>query len=185
MPRICAHAGGTLSACSTNFRRPCARQLARIVLKSLGRLRERASHIWMGDLSPRPRLSSSALRFSPACLTPVKNRAIWRPSTLLMIPEVKTPVRSGFGCSPGRPSAAALERSRRDASRRLPIHARIFIGVSSLWSTSPCARRRARREDLCAEVTAQLLEKKDRRRQRRLSRHADQHFRPLPLFVDL
>ena len=100
---------------------------------------EGAQHIWMGAPSPLPRLRSSALRFSPACLTPVKNSATLRPWILLMIHEVKTPVRSGFGGCPARPYATTLERSRRDASRRLPAHASIFIGVSSPWSTSSCA----------------------------------------------
>src|SRR5208283_5146989 len=60
----------------------------------------------MGWASPAARRWSNWLRFSPACFWPVKNRAIWRWSTLEMMLVVKMPVRS---CSP--PAAAISLRT--------------------------------------------------------------------------
>ena len=46
---------------------------------SLGRLRDSASHIWMGGASSAARCWSISARFSPACWRPVKNNAMCLP----------------------------------------------------------------------------------------------------------
>jgi len=75
--------------------------------------------------------ANTVARFSPACLRPVKNSAIFCPARVDTIPEVKIPVRSDFG------SASSSAEGWR--GRLFPIRFRIFMVVSSLCSTSPCA----------------------------------------------
>src|SRR5712691_10476366 len=74
--------------------------------------------IWIGGGSSGARRFNTSARFSPAGLSPVKNRAIFCPAAVATIPDVNTPVRSSpvsrFSCS-------------------------ILAVVSSLYSTSPCA----------------------------------------------
>ncbi len=55
-------------------------QLAATVWNSAGRLRESASPIWMGGPRSLARSASTAVRFSPVCLRPVKNSAIFCPA---------------------------------------------------------------------------------------------------------
>jgi hypothetical protein len=102
-------------------------QLARITWNSLGGLRERASHIWIGGPNSEARCDSTSAKFSPACLRPVKKSAIFRPSRVDTIPEVNTPVRSDFSST------------HSSVGPRAGIIARIFIVVSSLCTTSPYA----------------------------------------------
>ena len=88
-----------------------------------GKLRDSASHIWMGAVSPAPRRANTWARFSPACLRPVKKSAIRWPCCVDTIPEVNCPVRRRG--SEASSSTSALRGLARAS-------ARIFIAVSSL-----------------------------------------------------
>ena len=115
-------------------RRPWARQLATIVSSSAGRFRDSASHIWIGGARAAARWISTSLRFSPACLRPLKNNAIRWPSPVDTMPEVNRPLRCdafSFATPSTESSAKAF------CLARLPISSRILIVVSSLYSTSP------------------------------------------------
>ena len=76
--------GGTARGSDRRRRRTAAGHgpgsCARIVCSSPGRLRDRASHIWIGGGSSSARCSSTWARFSPACRRPLKNRATRWPS---------------------------------------------------------------------------------------------------------
>ena len=90
---------------------------------SFGKLRDSASHIWMGAVSPAPRRANTWARFSPACLRPVKNSAIRCPCRVDTIPDVNCPVRRGE-------SEASSSTSKVRGLAR--ASARIFMAVSSL-----------------------------------------------------
>ena len=113
-----------------------------MVAKSPAVLAASASHIWMGGPSAAARWARTSARFSPACWRPVKNRAMrYGPQTATMA-EVNTPVRP----SVSSPAAAARRCSA--------VRARIFMTVSSLWTSSPCAAWRVSSAKTGASSTA-------------------------------
>ncbi len=72
------------------------------------------------------RFASTSVRFSPACLRPLKNNAIRRPSRVDTTPEVNSPVRCFLALPSTESSANAF------CLARLPISSRILTVVSSL-----------------------------------------------------
>ena len=63
-------------------------------------------------------LASTSVRFSPACLRPVKNRAIFWPARVDTIPEVKIPVRSASSSSAAVGSDSARDGKDANWQRR-------------------------------------------------------------------
>ncbi len=114
------HSTGKFHSASTNFLRPCVRQLHKMVWKSSGVLVDEASHICMGGSFSTSLFSSIAARFSPAWLRPVRKITIFRSPVMERIPVVNIPVRSFLPLV-----SFSLSSSR------------IFIVVSSLWIRFP------------------------------------------------
>ena len=62
---------------------------------SFGTFRDSASHIWMGGGSSAARWANTSAKFSPACLSPLKNSVTLCPACVsATMPVVNMPVRS-------------------------------------------------------------------------------------------